>query len=167
MLTTPVLWVLTRRLEAAARARERLLRGAVEASDSERRRIARDLHDGVVQDLVGTSYALTATAQALRQERPATAADLERMSGSLRTSLRSLRSLLVEIYPPELRTGGLEAALVDLVASANGAGVDATVEVSGVDGVDRVDDDVVALMWRVAQEAVRNALRHGDPTRST
>jgi two-component system, NarL family, sensor kinase len=160
VLTTPVLWVLTRRLEASARDRERLLRSAVEASDAERRRIARDLHDGVVQDLVGTSYALTATGQALRSEQPTTAANLDRMSGSLRTSLRSLRSLLVEIYPPELRTGGLLAALQDLVAPAQSAGVDATVEVSGIDGV---DDDVVALVWRVAQEAVRNALRHGSP----
>jgi two-component system, NarL family, sensor kinase len=161
VLTTPVLWVLTRRLEAAARDRERLLRAAVEASDAERRRIARDLHDGVVQDLVGTSYELSATGQILRNERPATAADLDRMSGSVRTSLRSLRSLLVEIYPPELRTGGLAAALEDLVAPAQGAGVEATVRVSDIDGA---DDDVVALIWRVAQEAVRNALRHGRPS---
>jgi two-component system NarL family sensor kinase len=159
-LTTPMLWVLTRRLKASADDRERLLRAAVEASDSERRRIARDLHDGVVQDLVGTSYALTATGEALRADRPATAADLERMSGSLRTSLRSLRSLLVEIYPPELHTSGLAASLEDLVAQAHGAGVEATVEVSDINDV---DDDVVALVWRVAQEAVRNALRHGQP----
>ena len=82
------------------------------------------------------------------------------MSGSLRTSLRSLRSLLVEIYPPELHTGGLAASLQDLVAPAHGAGVEASVEVTDMDGV---KDDVVALVWRVAQEAVRNALRHGQP----
>jgi signal transduction histidine kinase len=159
-LTTPLLWILTRRLKTSADDRERLLRAAVDASDSERRRIARDLHDGVVQDLVGTSYALTATGEALRSERPETASDLERMSGSLRTSLRSLRSLLVEIYPPELHTGGLAASLEDLVAPAHGAGVEATVEVTDIDGV---KEDVVALVWRVAQEAVRNALRHGQP----
>lgn len=162
VLTTPVLWVLTRRLQVSARARERLLRAAVDASDSERRRIARDLHDGVVQDLAGTSYALTATGDALRGERPEVSADLARMSGSLRSSLRSLRSLLVEIYPPELHTEGLAAALEDLVAQAHGAGVEATVTVTGVDGV---EEDVVALVWRVAQEAVRNALRHGAADR--
>lgn len=160
VLTTPLLWVLTSRLEASARERERLLRAAVDASDAERRRIARDLHDGVVQDLAGTSYALAAAGQSLRDADPATAADLELMSGSLRNSLRSLRSLLVEIYPPELHTNGLSAALADLVAPATGAGVDADVQVSDIDGV---DEDIIALVWRVAQEAVRNALRHGQP----
>lgn len=160
LLTTPLLWVLTRRLEAAGRDRERLLRAAVDASDSERRRIARDLHDGVVQDLAGTSYALAAAGQSLRDADPATAAEIDLMSGSLRTSLRSLRSLLVEIYPPELHTNGLSAALADLVAPATGAGVDADVQVSDIDGV---DEDIIALVWRVAQEAVRNALRHGQP----
>ena len=159
-LTTPVLWVLTKRLAASARDRERLLHAAVDASSAERRRIARDLHDGVVQDLAGTTFALSATARTLNGH-SAMAARLDDMSGSLRTSLRSLRSLLVEIYPPDLHATGLQASLDDLVAPAAGSGVQATVRVTDVDGV---HDDVVALVWRVAQEAVRNSLRHGDPT---
>jgi signal transduction histidine kinase len=79
------------------------------------------------------------------------------MAGALRSSLRSLRSLLVEIYPPELGADGLEAMLGDLVATAAPAGVHAVVEVYGVQGA---SDDAVRLVWRVAQEAVRNALRH-------
>jgi two-component system NarL family sensor kinase len=47
----PLVWSTARRLDASLRERERLLRRAVEATDTERRRIARDLHDGVVQDL--------------------------------------------------------------------------------------------------------------------
>lgn len=159
-LTTPVLWVLTRRLAASARDRERLLHAAVDASAAERRRIARDLHDGVVQDLAGTTFALAATARTLNGNSDM-ANRLDDMSGSLRTSLRSLRSLLVEIYPPDLHATGLQASLDDLVAPAAGSGVQATVRVTDVDGV---HDDVVALVWRVAQEAVRNAMRHGDPT---
>ena len=153
LVTTPLLWVLTRRLERSARDRERLLRAAVDASDSERRRIARDLHDGVVQDLAGTSFALAAYSR----EDGAPATRLDPMTASLRSSLRSLRSLLVEIYPPDLHTTGLTAALDDLVAPVAGAGSRVTVEVRDVDGV---PDDVVALVWRVAQEAVRNTQRH-------
>jgi two-component system, NarL family, sensor kinase len=156
LVATPLLWALTSRLERAARDRERLLRAAVDASDSERRRIARDLHDGVVQDLAGTSFALAALARE-RDPKPDNAQRLDQMTASLRSSLRSLRSLLVEIYPADLHTEGLAAALDDLVAPALSAGVEATVT---VEGIDEVPEDVVALTWRVAQEAVRNTLRH-------
>ena len=62
-VTTPLLWALTRRLDRTGRDRARLLERAADASESERRRIARDLHDGVVQDLAGTAFALSATAR--------------------------------------------------------------------------------------------------------
>jgi two-component system NarL family sensor kinase len=155
-VTTPLLWALTRRLERTGRDRARLLEAAADASENERRRIARDLHDGVVQDLAGTSFALSATLRDPSTD-PVTVTRLEPMAGSLRSSLRSLRSLLVEIYPPELGVEGLNAALQDLVAPAAGTGVRAVVEVYDVHGASDVS---VRLVWRVAQEAVRNTLRH-------
>ncbi|MGD9958829.1 sensor histidine kinase [Nocardioides sp.] len=154
-VATPMLWVLTRRLTKAAAERERLLLTAVDASDAERRRIARDLHDGVVQDLAGTAFTVSALAR--EEKDPRRSESLERASTSLRDGLRSLRSLLVEIHPPNLRAEGLEAALDDLVAPVAGAGVEVRVSVASVDGV---PETTVALVWRVAQEAVRNALRH-------
>ncbi|HYO40459.1 MAG TPA: ATP-binding protein [Nocardioidaceae bacterium] len=157
-VTTPLLWVLTRRLERSARDRERLLEAAADASESERRRIARDLHDGVVQDLAGTSFALSATVRDTSTPH-LVAQRLAPMSGSLRSSLRSLRSLLVEIYPPDLGVDGLSSALEDLVAPAVGAGVAATVEVRGAE---HASEASVRLVWRVAQEAVRNATRHAN-----
>ena len=89
---------------------------------------------------------------------------LEPMAGSLRTSLRALRSLLVEIYPPDLGADGLEAALDDLVATAAARGVRPVVEVYDVGDA---TDEAVRLVWRVAQEAVRNALRHADASTLT
>ena len=154
-LTTPLVWVLTRRLRRASAERERLLRAAVDASEAERRRIARDLHDTVVQDLSGTAFALAAAAR----EGGARPEALESMAGSLRTSLRSLRSLLVEIHPPKLGTAGLAGALEDLVAPAAAHGVEAHLD---TDGLGSVDPEAAALVWRVAQEAVRNVLRHAD-----
>ncbi len=157
-LTTPLVWVLTRRVDAAARERERLLQAAVRASDAERRRIARDLHDTVVQDLAGTAFALAASARDARTA-PAPPSVLDGAAAEVRRSMRSLRSLLVEIHPPDLRTVGLHAALQDLLAPAAGVGIEADVI---TDGIEDLPDDTVALVWRVAQEAARNALRHAQ-----
>ncbi len=157
MLATPMLWVLTRRLTRAAAERERLLLTAVQASDAERRRIARDLHDGVVQDLAGTAFSVSALAREEPSAERRTA--LERAATSLRDGLRSLRSLMVEIHPPNLRAAGLESALDDLVAPVAGSGTHVTIAVSGVQGL---PDTTIALLWRVAQEAVRNTSRHAN-----
>ena len=158
-LATLVIWGLSRRLRRAAAERQRLLQAAIDASDAERRRIARDLHDGVVQDLAGTTFALAAAGREGAVVPAAVATDA---AAALRQSSRALRSLLVEIHPPDLTAEGLAAALDDLVAPAGTAGMEAHVEVDGVAGT---PDPVVALVWRVAQEAVRNALRHSRGSR--
>jgi signal transduction histidine kinase len=156
LLGVPLLGVLTLRLTRASRARERLMQRAVEASEAERRRIARDLHDGVVQELAGTAFALSGTAREASVP-PDVRHELSGSSEALRRSLRQLRSLLVEIHPPGLNAAGLAAALEDLTSSAATAGIATSVSVSGVGGV---PDHVVTLVWRVAQEAIRNAVRH-------
>src|SRR4051794_41145570 len=160
LVATGLIWALTRRLRRSADERERLLRAAVEASDAERVRIARDLHDGVVQDLAGASFAVSALARE-RDPSAGVSRELERAGERLRSSLRALRSLMVEIYPPDLQAGGLQAALNDLLAPATARGITASATVRGADDA---DDDVVALVWRVTQEAVRNALRHSEAT---
>jgi two-component system, NarL family, sensor kinase len=163
LLGVPLLGALSLRLTRASRARERLMQRAVESSEAERRRIARDLHDGVVQELAGTAFALSGTAR-----EPSLPSELrEELAGSsraLRGSLRQLRSLLVEIHPPGLDAAGLGAALEDLTAPAATLGLTTAVSVEGVDGA---PDHVVTLVWRVAQEAIRNAARHSHASRLT
>lgn len=164
LAAVPLVVLLDRRVVAAGRQRERLLRAAIDASDVERRRIARDLHDGVVQDLAGTALALSTLAGRPGAD-PAVAAEAEGLAAALRTSMRGLRSLLVGIHPPDLHVAGLAAATADLVAplSARGVVVDVDVEL-GADAVP-VPEDVVALVWRVAQEAVRNVVHHAAASR--
>lgn len=111
----------------------------------------------MVQDLAGTTFAMSALAR--RAGDPAERQQLLEATASLRSSMRSLRSLLVEIHPPELGPDDLAAALTDLTAGADDQGVAVTVEVDDLTGV---PDDTVALTWRVAQEATRNTLRHAQ-----
>jgi signal transduction histidine kinase len=160
LLGVPLLGVLTLRLTRASRARERLMQRAVESSEAERRRIARDLHDGVVQELAGTAFAVSGTARETSVP-PEVREELDGVGQSLRRSLRQLRSLLVEIHPPGLTAAGLGAALEDLTSSAASEGIATSVSVTGVEGA---PDHVVTLVWRVAQEAIRNAVRHGQPS---
>ncbi|MGZ4765057.1 MAG: sensor histidine kinase, partial [Ilumatobacteraceae bacterium] len=133
---------------------ERLLRHAIDASDAERRRIASDLHDGVVQDLTGVSLGLAALGKADAIS-PGQAIDA---SSAIRTSIKSLRSLLVEIYPPNLREEGLESAIGDLLGRLSARGVATRLDVDLDDLA--LDLDTSSLLWRTAQEALRNVGAH-------
>ena len=161
VVATTLLWALTRRVTRAAAEREQLLLDAATASGRERRRIARDLHDGVVQDLAGSAFALSAVAR--HTEEPHSTILLS-TGDSLRRSLRELRSLLVELHPPELSQATLPAALEDLCAPAAAQGVEVAVV---VDGLGDVPEREASLVWRVSQEAVRNTLRHAGATSMT
>ena len=114
----PLAWSLARRLQRGYREREVLLERAIEASDHERRRIAADLHDGVVQDLAGVAFGLAPLADSAERRGAADdAAALRDSTSRLRHGMRALRTLLVEIHPPSLESAGLEATLHDLLSS--------------------------------------------------
>jgi signal transduction histidine kinase len=153
----PLAASLARRLQREQERREALLVRAAEASQEERRRIAADLHDRVVQDLAGIAFRLEAAAQRVPAGSPELADTVRQSAAGTRASMRRLRSLLVEIYPPRLREAGLEAALADTLSPAAFRSVETTLDVAP--DLD-LDADVEALVFRTAQEAVRNALAH-------
>jgi two-component system NarL family sensor kinase len=168
-----VLWVvqiplaarMERRLRARQREREELLVRAIEASDIERRRIAADLHDGAVQDLAGISYSLdVAAGQAETTPRTELRNVLRHAGRVTRESMRQLRSLLVEIYPPNLHDTGLEAAIADLLAPLRQRGVQAEL---ATDGVGRLPPEAEQLIFRTAQEALRNVTDHANASHVT
>jgi len=161
-LTAPIVWGLLRRLRAQERRRIALLEHAVDASDAERRRIAGTLHDGPVQELVGSTFRAEAAADAAASRgHDDEAADFRRVAGDARANVRVLRSLLVDIYPESLRTGGLATALHDLAATAHARGVDVRVDIAVE--ADRLDDPEERLVYRVAQETLRNTMAHAAP----
>jgi len=149
-------WRAARRLERGQEDRERLLRRAIEASEEERRRLVRDLHDGAVQDLAGVSYSLTATAAAAP---PAVAAVMREAAEDTRRTIKELRTLLVDIYPPDLHRTGLAAALRDLVAPLGPRGIAVSLDVAA--DVD-LADEIETLFYRCAQEALRNVVKHAQ-----
>lgn len=159
-LTGAAGWSLTRRLRREHRERERLLESAIESSDAERRRIAADLHDGVVQDLAGVAFGLAPLAEDAARRGDAAEADaLRGATERLRGGVRSLRSLLVEIHPPSLETAGLEAALGDLLSPLAARGLATSLEVDAGAARGSAHD---ALVYRVAREALRNVAEHAD-----
>jgi len=147
------------RIRRASEEREALLQHAVDASVTERRRIAGDIHDGVVQDLAGLSYSLAAAAEG---DEPRREEALRDGAERARQSVRELRGLLVEIYPPRLREAGLPAALADLVAPLAARGVEARVTIP--EDLE-LAPETEALFFRVAQEAIRNSAKHASSKR--
>jgi signal transduction histidine kinase len=166
LVQVPLAWSLARRLRQRVEERERLLQHALDAYDVERRQIAADLHDGVVQDLAGVAYALSAAARSSRAEH-ATAAPadgargdevLESAAETVRSSITALRTLLVDLYPPNLESEGFESALDDLAAGARARGLTVEVDTADLDGA--LPPPVAQLLYRVAQEGLRNVVRH-------
>ncbi len=158
MVQVPLAWSLARRVERSRAEEQRLLRSSLDAGETERRHIAADLHDGVVQSLVGTSLSLTAGAEeAKRAGLPALGGRLDGAAGDLRQGVRDLRSLIVAIAPPRLHDEGLAAALDDLVSPLSTRGMEATLR---VDGDLTLPTATETLLYRGAQEALRNVVRH-------
>jgi two-component system, NarL family, sensor kinase len=151
---------LARQTARARRERELMLHRSLAASDAERRRIAADLHDGVVQDLAATSMALAGSAiEADQAGNRAESGRLHLAADSVRSAIRSLRSLVVDIHPPNLRRTGLAAALGDLAETTTARGVTATLVID--DGATRrLSCSAEQFAFRVAQEALRNVVAH-------
>jgi two-component system NarL family sensor kinase len=163
LFQVPLAWSMARRLQRGHRERERLLSTAVEASNQERRRIAADLHDGVVQDLAGVAFGLAPlTAEAQQRGDAHAAGVLREATGTLRQGVRDLRTLLVEIHPPNLESAGMRVALSDLLSPLEACGIATTVAVEESPDGGGADSD--ALVYRVAREAIRNAQAHGRPS---
>ncbi|MGZ4753088.1 MAG: sensor histidine kinase [Oryzihumus sp.] len=161
-LLLPVVWGLLGRLRRAASQRELLLQRTVDAGDAERRRIAGSLHDGVVQELAGTSFRVSAAAEeAAVLGHTLLAADLRMTARTVRNSIGSLRSLLVDIYPPNLESAGLPAALTDLATSLRARGVGVRIELA--DGAtSTLTGDQGRAVFRVVQECLLNAAKHSS-----
>lgn len=162
VLTSPIIWRLIVRARGDEAARAGLLQRAVDASDVERRRIAATLHDGPVQELVATTFAAeNAATRATEAGDDGLADEIRDVASSVRGNVRALRSLLVDIYPPSLADAGIAQALSDLAEGLRGRGVTASVDIEP--GLAELPDDDQRLIFRIAQECLRNVAAHASP----
>lgn len=178
VLLTPVVARLVRQLRTAARHREELMQKAIDASEEERRRIAVGLHDGPVQNLVAGAYATAAAAaRAEADGRPRDAEVINAAGAGIRDAVGSLRSVLVDLYPPTLAGSGLETALRDLAPGLRARGLVVDLDVDGRADGDTGSDDAKdepalteaqeRLVYRTARECVRNIAAHAEASHVT
>jgi two-component system NarL family sensor kinase len=162
VLLTPLLWLFYRRARSTHLHREELMRRALDASLEERRRIAATLHDGVVQQLAGAAFLVGAEGErASAQGEFARAGRLAEAAATVRDGVAGMRSLLVDIYPPSLTAGGLAPALADLVRTQSGSTARIQLDADPV-AATALDPEQQQAVFRVAQECLRNAVRHAE-----
>jgi len=147
---------LARRIQVHQANQNALLRCAIEASDHERRKIASELHDEVIQDLSGVAYSLES------EERRGTA-ELRPVYANARKVLqhdvRKLRAMTSELYPPDLEELGLRASLLRLESLLVERGIAFVVDVPDDLVLNR---DQAVLVYRIAREALVNAAKHSS-----
>ena len=144
---------------ASAQAREELEASRlriVEASDTERRRLERNLHDGAQQRLVAASVGLRLAQAKLRTSPGEAETLLETLSQELGEALTELRELAQGIHPAVLTERGLGPALEVLAARAP-----LTVEL-GLELPERLPEPVETAAYYTVSEALANVVKHAD-----
>jgi len=145
----------TRRLrEMAARAQA--------ATEEERRRLARELHDGIAQSLAALNIRVRLARGASDQQ--VRDSVLDEVSGGISDAILELRRMARGLRPPALEMLGLAAAIESHTRSiGETAGVTATVRAGKVSGL--LSPDVELALYRILQESLSNVIRHAGASR--
>ncbi|WP_260291746.1 PAS domain-containing sensor histidine kinase [Sedimenticola hydrogenitrophicus] len=145
--------------------RKSLERRIIEASTAEQERIGREIHDGLGQQLT----ALSMLARSIQHRLDASglnklAGDLQELGGHLQAALEETRAIARDLIPVEFDPEGLVDALVKLTDRVRlSSGIACCCRQAGPV---RVENSTVAMqLYRIAQEALHNAIRHGRPQR--
>ena len=147
----------------AERRRQRLA-----AAEQERAHWARELHDETLQNLAALRLGLAAQ---LHGAGPDSVVEAVRESvAQLEQEIRTLRALVTDLRPAALDDLGAQAAIEDLADRARGRGleVDLVVDLAYEQGrePDRHGTELETAMYRIVQEALNNATKHGDARRA-
>src|SRR3954462_5698492 len=126
----------------------------------ERNRLARELHDSVTQQLFGVALAAKSASTLLERDHAAAAAELERVGELARGAMEELRAVVFELRPASLEAEGLATVLrkhVDVLRRVSARPIALT---GG--NPPPLRGEQAAQVFRIAQEALQNALRHAE-----
>ncbi len=159
----------THRLAVITDVTERrgLEREILEIAGREQLRIGSDLHDGLGQDLTGVALMLRSVVAQLRKENSSARADVEDIISLVNGAIESTRAMARGLAPVGADRGGLIAGLQSMaVRGMERYGVRAHFNTSLKEPL-TLDDGAATHLYRIAQEAFTNAIRHGRVTQVT
>jgi signal transduction histidine kinase len=135
------------------------------AIETERQRIAMDLHDSVTQRMYSVSFLADAAAHQARLDPTDLAESVDRIRELVLSSLADLRALLVELSPQAFAKNALPALLAQLVESLASA-YDADIIIDA-EAVPPMPTSIKTALYRITQEALSNACRHSHADQIT
>jgi two-component system NarL family sensor kinase len=161
LLVQSELMVTERALRESQADRALLLDRTMSLGEEERSRIATELHDGPVQRLAAIAYLLERSARLTRRGDGDGLALVDEALGELGGEIHGLRELMAELRPPVLDESGIETALRDHLASVFRQTC-VSAELVARLAAARLAPETETVLYRVAQEAILNIVRHAD-----
>jgi signal transduction histidine kinase len=147
-------------LDAAIIQEQKLgLHAVIEAQEAERKRIAKDLHHGIAQEMVGIKLGFSALESKLKQLAPLQAQQIEQLASQLDDSCTEVRNISHTMLPPTLEQHGLAPSLEMLLRNTlQGTALSYEFENSLVP--EHLDEKVEIGVYRIAQELLNNIVKH-------
>ena len=147
--------------------REALEREIIEIANREQRRIGGDLHDGLGQDLTGIALMLRGVHAQLRRENSAALLEVEDVLSLVNAAIESTRALARGLTPVSAECNGLTAALQTLALhTGERHGIQVRLDAALPPQL-RLDEAAATHLYRIAQEALTNVMRHSDASEVT
>jgi len=148
------------RVEAGAAENRELERRILEIDDEEQRRIGHDLHDGLGQQLTGLAMMSKRLENRLSSANSPETSEAAKVSELAKNAVELAHDLCRTLSPPALESAGLAEALRELAANAESIfRIECTVDEPG--GIKPPPVGTGVHLYRIAQEAISNAVRHG------
>ena len=158
---TKELQAMNESLEQEMTRRQKLEREILEVSETERARISQDLHDSLCQELTATAFLLKSRAKSLGRTDPEAGEALTESAEMVNRNAGLARDLARGLHPLELGSGGLVSALRELASRTSQT---VTCRCECPRSLRMPNENVAVNLYRIAQEAVTNALKHAKPT---